>query len=217
MELTGKTFAFLGDSITEGIGASAPEKCYVSMFEKNANLKAALNYGIGGTRIASQKFQSENTIWDKNFISRVDEMEKDVDAVIVFGGTNDFGHGDAPLGCFEDRKSDTFYGACHELITKLINKYPSTPIVIMTPLHRIGENASFAREIPKNLSLADYVDVLREVAEYYSIPVLDLFASSGMQPNVAVQNETYFTDGLHPNDKGHEHIAKKLESFFKAF
>lgn len=217
MELKGKTFAFLGDSITEGVGASCPDTIYHQVFKKNVGLKDALNYGIGGTRIANQAHKSENERWDLYFTPRVDEMEKDVDAVVVFGGTNDFGHGDAPLGSFDDRTADTFYGACHVLMEKLILKYTGKPIVFMTPLHRLNEDNSYAREIPKNLSLRDYVDVIREVAEYYSIPVIDLFAESGMQPNVEVLNELYFVDGLHPNDNGHTQIAKKLEAFFRVF
>ena len=50
MNLTGKTVCFLGDSITEGAGASAKDKCYVSLF-KAAHPEATVhNFGIGGTR-----------------------------------------------------------------------------------------------------------------------------------------------------------------------
>ena len=34
MELKGKKIYFLGDSITEGVGASDAEHCYVSVFGK---------------------------------------------------------------------------------------------------------------------------------------------------------------------------------------
>lgn len=34
---------------------------------------------------------------------RVDEMDDDADIVIVFGGTNGYGHGDAPMEDFESR------------------------------------------------------------------------------------------------------------------
>lgn len=49
MELTGKKINFLGDSITEGAGASSPETCYVADMHRLYNLAAARNYGIGGT------------------------------------------------------------------------------------------------------------------------------------------------------------------------
>lgn len=63
--------------------------------------------------------------------------------------------------------------------------------------------------------LKTYVDIIREVAEYYSLPVLDLYKNSGMQPKVPVIRETYIPDGLHPNDKGHMIIADKIAEFLK--
>ena len=50
---------------------------------------------------------------------RFTEMDERADAVVVFGGTNDFGHGDAPLGKPSDRDPSTFYGACHYLMNGL--------------------------------------------------------------------------------------------------
>ena len=64
------------------------------------------------------------------FVDRLDTLiadgyfeENQVDTVFVFGGTNDYGHGDAPIGGFTDRTPDTFYGACHYLFSGLIKKY----------------------------------------------------------------------------------------------
>ena len=71
-------------------------------------------------------------------------MQDNVDIVFVFGGTNDYGHGDAPFGKFEDRTMDTYCGALHYLMRGLIQKYPAAQIVFMTPLHREGENTPSA-------------------------------------------------------------------------
>lgn len=68
------------------------------------------NYGIGGTRIARQREKSEEEKFDQDFVKRADEMEEGADAVVVFGGTNDFGHGDAAIGDFDSRDVYTFYG-----------------------------------------------------------------------------------------------------------
>ena len=61
-----------------------------------------------------------------------------------------------------------------------------------------------------------YVDVIREIAEYYSLPVLDLYSTYGIQPKVAVLREKYVPDGLHPNDEGHKILAEKIAAFLKA-
>lgn len=51
MVLQNKTVLFLGDSITEGVGASSPDKNYVSVFQSLSGANA-VNYGISATRIA---------------------------------------------------------------------------------------------------------------------------------------------------------------------
>lgn len=211
MKLEGLKVNFLGDSITFGTGSSAPEFRYPSMLEREQGLAVARNYGIGGTRFARQHTPS-NAKWDQDFCSRVEGMDPDADLIVVFGGTNDFGHGDAPMGTFEDRTPDTFYGACHTLMSSLIEKYPTSTIVFITPIHRETED----RLNHNGCRLVDYVDIIKEVARYYSLPVLDLFATAGIQPKLAVQKEALCPDGLHPNDAGYRRITDRLAAFLLA-
>lgn len=217
MELKGLKINFLGDSITEGSGTTGVEKTYWSLLGKRTGA-VVRGYGIGGTRFAKQKNPSANPRHDLDFVMRAKEMDDDADVVVVFGGTNDFGHGDAPIGCFEDREYTTFYGACHTLFTDLINKYPNAVIVIMTPLHRRNEDNlkgdGFKAEDVAPLST--YVKIIKEVAEYYSLAVLDMWSISGIQPRVPIIKEKYCPDGLHPNDAGHEIIADRVIGFLKS-
>ena len=199
MELKGKKINFLGDSITEGVGASEYAHCYVEQFAA-ATGAVCRNYGIGGTRIARKKVPSENPVFDQDFNGRYDAMDPDADLIVVFGGTNDYGHGDAPLGEMSDRTVWTYYGALHVLFTALIEKYPTAQIVILTPLHREDEEK-------RTPTLKPFVDATRQVAEYYSLPVLDLWANYGIQPRIPVMKNMYVPDGLHPNDAGHAHLA----------
>lgn len=213
MELKNKKVWFLGDSITEGAGVSSPEKCFVSVFGKISGAEVK-NYGIGGTRIAKQKNKSENERWEQDFLSRVDNMDDNADIVVVFGGTNDFGHGDAKMGTMESRDEYTFYGALHGLCTSLINKYPKAEIIFMTPLHRVNEDDEVNEiGIKREVNLWGYVNIIKEVAGYYGLPVLDLFNTSGLQPKVDIIRKMYMPDGLHPSDVGAEKIAKRLYSF----
>ncbi len=214
MELKGTKINFLGDSITEGAGTSSHDKMYTMLIEREYGA-ICQNYGIGGTRIARQKTPTEEK-WDRDFISRVPEMDADADIVVVFGGTNDFGHGDAPIGTMSDRTPYTFYGALHCLYTALIEKYPDVPIVVLTPLHRITEDIPTGDNKPAPVgTLKEYVNIIREVAEYYSLPVLDLFKESGLQPKIPVIQQKYVPDGLHPNDAGNEILAHKIARFLE--
>ena len=45
---------FLGDSITQGVGASTQDKRYTDLVAAKLGCKV-INYGISGTRIARQK------------------------------------------------------------------------------------------------------------------------------------------------------------------
>lgn len=215
MEMKDKTIAFLGDSITYGVGSSSPEKVFHQIIKQKYGLKDALNFGVGGTRIAKQHTLSNPPHWDENFIERAKQIPDDVDAVVVFGGTNDYGHGDAPLGKFTDRTSDTFYGACHVLMEYLSDKFMGKPVIFMTPLHRTGEDGKVVNGIKTEHTLKMYVDIMKEVAEYYSIPVLDLFSESGMQPNIESHCKMFFDDGLHPNDTGYARIAAILGKYLE--
>lgn len=139
-----------------------------------------MNYGIGGTRIARQSKQSAEERWDKDFCSRVATIQDEADAVVVFGGTNDYGHGD-------------------------------------TPLHRLNENSPLGDGYKETevWPLSFFVKIIRKVTEYYSLPVLDLYATSGLQPEVPIIKERYMPDGLHPNDAGHIILADKIGKFLE--
>jgi len=218
MKLQGKKVNFLGDSITEGHGASCHENVYHQVMKREYGLAEARNYGIGGSRFARQIVPSDPRA-DRDFCQRATEMEKDADAVVVFGGTNDFGHGDAPVGDFSDREPNTFYGACHWLFRYLIETYPDAVIAVCTPLHRTNEDCpkGDGHKAYHYGTLKDYVAIIREVAEYYSLPVIDLFANSGLQPKLDVIRERYVPDGLHPNDAGHERMAHVIGNFLLSY
>ena len=215
MKLEGLKVNFLGDSITQGASATTPEKAYHQVMKRKYGLEKANNYGVGGTRIARQTVPSEMTIFDYTFEMRAEVMDRDVDAVVVFGGTNDFGHGDAPFGTIHDTDEQTFCGALHALCRKLIDRYPEAQLVIMTPLHRDSEDDGPYNErgIRLSANLEGYVDAILKIAAFYAIPVLDLFRVSGIQSPVPVLKERYIPDGLHPNDAGHARIADKLIGF----
>lgn len=211
MELKGKKVNFLGDSITQGVGASCEQNKYVEVFARLTGAKVR-NYGISGTRVARQHGVNP---YGECYCDRIDTMDADADVVVVFGGTNDYGHGDAPIGKPDDKTPDTFYGACNYLACELMKKYPTATIVFLTPLHRVNEDFS-ASQRPDGPVLKEFVDIIREVAEKYSIPVLDLWKMAGIQPNIEISKITYMPDGLHPNDAGHALLANRLAGFLRS-
>ncbi|MBO5649601.1 MAG: SGNH/GDSL hydrolase family protein [Clostridia bacterium] len=213
MELRNKIINFLGDSITAGSGVTGPEKRFGNLIEARCGLLRGNNYGIGGTRIAAQKLAPGEMDFGGDFCLRCKDMDPEADINIVFGGTNDYGHGNAPIGTPDDRTPETFWGACHYLCRTLLEKYPNAVSVICIPLHRLCEDTPSGNT---GYTLSQYNDIIRQVAEYYSLPVLDLWKISGMQPEVDVIRERYMPDGLHPNDAGHVLLADRMIAFLSA-
>jgi len=82
----------------------------------------------------------------------------------------------------------------------------------MTPLHRVTEEEMQIKH-GVSVTLKTYVDIIREVAEFYSLHVCDMYKNSGLQPRIPIISEKYIPDGLHPNDAGHEIIAERLGNF----
>lgn len=215
MELKGLKALFLGDSITCGHGTSDRSKVFWRVLGDRTGLEVK-GYGVGGSRYARQAPSVPPQPFDEDFCARARRMDKDADIICVFGGTNDFGHGVAPIGMRTDTDPSTFYGALNDLYSYLIDTYPHAFIFVMTPLHRSHEEeASFNTKNPNSLPLSDYVRMIREIAERHSIPVLDLFRDSGIYPIVRKVRDAYMPDGLHPNDLGHYKLAGLIEQFLK--
>ncbi len=218
MELKGKVIDFLGDSITEGVGVTdRANNRFDNRLKKMCELKEVHNYGIGGTRLAHQSTPSEKPRHDLCFCGRAYDLDKDADIIVVFGGTNDYGHGDAFFGSLGDKTPATFCGAVWFLMNFLKAEYANKTIVFMTPAHRVKDT-----EIPKRQEkqadskpLVAYVNIIEETAKQFDIPVLNLYENLGIDPNIPEQCAKYTTDGLHFNDAGHEYIATVLMNFLK--
>ncbi|MBP5216233.1 MAG: SGNH/GDSL hydrolase family protein [Bacilli bacterium] len=202
---------FLGDSITEGSLATTYEKTFVYLVGEKGGFLTR-NYGIGGTRFAKQRIPSQEAKYDRYFASRIAEMDHDADFVFVFGGTNDYGHGDAPFGEEGDRTPETFYGAIDDLIRQLLQHYRKEQIVFIPPLYRVNEDSPWgdgSREKPCP-PLSAYRKAISEVANSFGVRVFDIKDEIGK-----AENNPLIADGLHPNDKGHEKIADLIVNYIK--
>lgn len=213
-ELNQLTINFLGDSITEGVWATAPELCYVERVGAKLGCKVN-NCGICGTRIAPQTQPSPSADFDRDFLQRAPLMP-DADLVFVFGGTNDFGHGDADFGTITDESADTFCGAFRNLAKYLTNRYGKCNLCYILPLHRFNEDNPLgdgSRNKP-TLPLKEYVKAERTILQQLGIAFLDL-SDIFPQPEVSTPTEL-FQDGLHPTNKGHELIAERICQYVRS-
>ena len=211
---TNLTLNFLGDSITEGAWATEPKYNFVSRVGEKLGCKVN-NYGISGTRIAMQTVPSANPVFDKDFLTRAKEMS-DADIVFVFGGTNDYGHGDSEIGDLTSLDSHTFCGAVRNLATYLCERYGKRNVCFILPLHRYDEDnprGEFGAQTKLRPSLKEYVKAEIAVLDDMGMRYLD-FRDSFPTPAVNTPTE-YFQDGLHPTNKGHELIADMISDYVR--
>lgn len=203
--------SFLGDSITQGVGASCCENNYVSLVAKMLNCTVH-NCGISGTRIA-RRSEYNYHLSDIDFNARAPLLDRKSDYVVVFGGTNDHGHGDAEIGQITDTSVYTFYGAMRTLINELISLFGKQRIRFVLPCRKFDQDAQNPY-VKGKLQLIDIVNAEKTILEEYKIPYLDLFDGWVDAPTTK-ENVGYFKDGLHPNDAGHKAIAQKICEFIK--
>ncbi|MBQ8320004.1 MAG: SGNH/GDSL hydrolase family protein [Clostridia bacterium] len=211
MDISNQKVHFFGDSITYGWGMDEIGNSYVLRFrEKYPNAEIS-NYGVSGSSIAPH-LNPKGLSRDRHFLMRVGEMTEGADLIVVFGGTNDFGQTDAsPIGQWGDKSIDTFYGALYVLYKDLIEKYPFANILVVTPLPR----RDGAVKNVYGYLLQDYVQAIIRTANYFSLPILDLYRNSGMNPEMDIINELMFFDGLHPNEAGHKRIFERMDAYIK--
>ena len=108
----------------------------------------------------------------------------------------------------------TFYGALKYLVTRLTFNNPDAKLLFITPMKADKYGGTYdvngnVRKNSVNATEEDYVNAIKEVASYYSIPVLDLFHDGNLNPYIPAQN-TMTVDGLHPNEKGAQRLAKTI-------
>ncbi len=233
----GKKVAFLGDSITDKkrVGTT---KCYWEYLAEWLHFTPCV-YGINGNRMDGILKQAKHLL---------EERGDSIDAIFIFAGTNDY-NGGVPLGewyaeseretevkgglteCRKYREpvlnDSTFRGRINLVMDFLKTNYPEKQIIMLTPIHRArarfgGNNIQPEELFPNKIGLYvdEYVKAVKETANVWAIPVIDLNSICGLYP-LNDSHVRYFHDGntdrLHPNAKGHERMAKALAYQLLAF
>lgn len=206
---SGKKAVMLGDSIVYNDGHDGING--YPYYLKCLGFDIITNKGVSGACVANH---SERTYED--VCTTVDSVDfSTYDLALIAGGTNDFHVSAAsPIGTLvnsvtlTDFDKTTFIGALQYIITKILNSNTVIKIGLFTPLKRSGWYTANS----EGKVLKDYADAIKEVAEYYSIPVLDFYGTAGLSRK---NMYTFTSDGLHPNNAGYEFFSRKLIAFVR--
>ncbi|MDF2923621.1 MAG: lysophospholipase L1-like esterase [Paenibacillaceae bacterium] len=195
----GKVWATLGDSISAA-------NVYQPIVSKRLGFASVINAAKSGCPMAAGG--------DRDYGATVHSgktLETVPDCVTIFAGTNDYRLG-KPLGSIDGRDIYTYSGAYVTLIEELLTRNPAVRLNLWTPLQRDkdGWDTEFINEA--GYRLGDYAEAVRAIGRRYALPVLDLYAESG----ITKLTLDYFTgDRLHPNEAGHQRIAGMAVAFLE--
>jgi lysophospholipase L1-like esterase len=114
----------------------------------------------------------------------------------------------------------TYRGRINIALDKVKRMYPTKQIVLLTPIHRAQfyrneKNWQITEDYTNQcgIYLEEYIQAVKDAGNIWAVPVIDLNSISGLYPMID-EHAQYFkdaaTDRLHPNDKGHERIARTL-------
>lgn len=193
--ISGKKINCIGDSITAGnTGGATP---WTTQLQTNYGCTVR-NYGVSGCTLQDNASQ-----WSIYY--RYPSMDNDADIVIVWGGWNDINIG-LPLGVFADRISTSFYGALHLILSGLQSKYLGKKIFVCTLLDTTHSYST----------VNTFNNAVREVAEYYSISVIDMSKNLGINARNVDVKTNYIPDGTHPNTAGNRIVADVIAKFINS-
>ena len=216
-KLVGKKWTVLGDSITERNWRTS----------KNYHKYIEDKYGM-----TVQNLAKSGRGYDYHF-TILEQIDNDTDIITIYGSINDiFYFTPYGLGTINDepklQASTTYYSNVKATIEKVIELYPTKKLAIITPIPSKDNYGKLELGI-EGVTLKNIAKALKEVAELYSIPCLDLYNSSNLKPWNKANNTELFTpdgqgwetypedekkpDGIHPNSKGHRIIADRVEEF----
>ena len=197
----GKKWAAIGDSLTE-INNSATAKYHDLISQKTG--VTVVNLGDGGTG-----YKATDSGKGDSFMDRVANVPLDSNVITIFGSGNDLG-AENEIGNVTDTGTTTLCGCINTTIDNLLSRMPLANIGIITPTPWQQYNPSNASN-----KMALYSEAIVEICKNKGIPCLDLYHCSGLRPwdstfkTLAYAN----SDGVHPNNLGHELIAAKIEAF----
>lgn len=114
----------------------------------------------------------------------------------------------------------TYRGRINIALSTVKSMFPDKQVVLLTPIHRAGfyrgnTNWQPAEDYQNKCGeyFERYVSSVKEAGNIWSVPVIDLNALCGLYPMMD-EHVQYFhrgdIDRLHPNDKGHQRIARTL-------
>lgn len=146
--------------------------------------KSAANSYVNRIALATNaeifNFAIGGAFFDSRMIDGTDDY--DADAVFVAYGTNDWSHSE---------NKQVFSKSCDDFMKKLTEVFDNIPIYIILPIWRVN-----CQDIKPMGTFQEAKDTIKQIVSAYgNTKIIDL-------ANDIPHDVAFFSDGLHPNDKG---------------
>ncbi len=195
----GLRWGTLGDSITAANG-------YQPLVAARLGFAEVVNYGRSGCPMTAGGATDEGSTYRMGAV-----VDPALDCVTIYAGTNDY-RLNKPIGTLAEHDPYTFAGAYASLIESLLVRNPACRLSLWTPLQRDKDGFDCEAKNEQGHRLIEYAEAVKALGRHYALPVLDLYAESGMNK---LTLPWFTSDGLHPNEKGHARIADMAASFLE--
>ena len=199
-----KRVAYFGDSITDPRNSGSKKK-YWHFLQEWLGIEPYV-YAVSGRQ------------WD-DIPRQADKLQAEhgnnVDAILIFIGTNDYNNGVKIGEWYEEKDEQVMYGHGQpKKMTDRKRRYMSMDKNTYRGRINIAiDKVKRMYPTKHGIYLEEYIQAVKEAANIWAVPVIDLNAVSGLYPMMD-EHAQYFksaeSDRLHPNDKGHERLARTL-------
>jgi len=209
----------MGDSLTAASNLSEEDRAkyaYPVQLQEILNCKEVVNLGIGGSTISS--------LGPDAMVERWNDIPKDSDIIIVFGGANDM--------LFENKwqygildykqrmKEETFCGDLDTMVSKMEWRYIDNndenycKIIFVNPPSNILSDAYYNIDPGNHVHQREFAAAINQIAQENGFEVIDFYNNNILNTHDANIQTQFMPDGIHGNAEGYrimaEHIASQI-------
>ena len=218
----GKRILLFGDSITA-------QNNWSRWFEASVKPSQLYNYAVGG---ASWCDPTSGVIYDGTATPNVigNQVQKainnslaNIDCIIILAGTNDTNvtfptDQDIESAFFDDSMNavaladvdkTTWQGAMRWSLEKLITTFPNAKIFVCSPVQRVYTSAEPVLSLYSTIK--GKCETIEKMSKRMGVEFVDT-----EQCGISACRSLYFADGLHPNVRGAEKIARYIIARYMA-
>ena len=215
------------DNVRFGFKIEGREYSLQNYIAKELGLKRFDNFAYSGNGACISKFTYNTYKQLETALACAEANDYKYDAIILASGLNDY-IASSPLGTLIDREGDdTFYASYKKIINLArTNERSKDAKLFMTTPYKGFHKVECWDSTIQSVNVAghrfyDYVQAIKNIAQYASIPLLDIWSIQQVDRNnykiyyrsQAIDENNPDGDIVHPNGKGYLQVAPAIIEF----